>query len=74
MHFRVAQVGQGLGVLRLIGDFGFELTASLFVAALFPVEITQPEVSVRRHGRCFYRGLKLGGGGLGTVGCVEHLA
>src|ERR1035438_956437 len=59
MHFRVAQVSQGLRVLRLVCQFRFELTAGIFVALLFPVKVAQPEVAPGRHWRYLYCSLKL---------------
>ena len=73
-HFRVAEVGQSLRVLRLAGQFGFELTAGFLVALLLPVEVTQAEMGVWRHRRGLYRSLELRGGRLHLVGRVERLA
>ena len=74
VHFRVSEVGQSLCVLRLLGQLRFELPARLFVALLFPIQIPQSKVSVRRNSRCLYRGLKLRGCGLRPVGRIERLA
>src|ERR1039457_7289172 len=74
MHFRVAQVRQNLRVLRLTGQFHFELTSGFHVSPLLPVKVAEAEVGIGRHSRCLYCGLKLRSRGLLSVGCVEHLA
>ena len=71
---RIAQVGQRLRVLRLIGQLRLELAARIVVALLLPVDVAQTEVDLGLAGPGFRRGFELRGGLLGLVGCVEHLA
>jgi hypothetical protein len=64
MHFRVARVRRNLRVLRLTGQFHFELAAGFLVAPLLPVKVAEAEVGVGRNLRRSYRSLKLRGCGL----------
>ena len=61
---------------RAVADWPVPLRTpgGLLVALLLPIQITQPEVGVGWHGRCFYRGLELRRRGLRPVGGVERLA
>ena len=74
MHFCVAQICQGLRVLRLIRQFRLELAAGVFVPLLLPIEVSKTEVNLRLARRGFHRSFKLRRRLVFLVCRIEHFA
>jgi|GEM_PF-1776595 len=74
MHFGVAQVCQGLGVLGLISQFCLKFAAGIFVTLPLSVEVSKTEVNLGLPRRGFHCSFKLRRGLVFLVSRIEHLA
>jgi hypothetical protein len=74
MHFGVAQVCQGLGVLGLISQFCLKFAAGVLVTLPLPIEVGKTEVNLGLARRGFHRSFELRRCLVFLVCRIEHFA